>query len=72
MRNVQGLSKLLLTEGEHENAFKFSSISEFLRNPSFYFHVLLMGGRGPYSIFVIFQGNFGQSLIDITSLLWNE
>lgn len=27
LRNVQGLSKLLLTEDEQENAFKFSSIS---------------------------------------------
>lgn len=27
VRNVQGLSKLLLTEDEHEKAFKFSSIS---------------------------------------------
>lgn len=31
-----------------------------------------MGGRGPYSIVAIFQGNFEQSLISITSLLWNE
>ena len=31
-----------------------------------------MGGRGPYSIFAIFQGSFEQSLIGVASLLWNE
>lgn len=73
VRNVQALSKLLLTSGEHKNTNTNSAASPSLSGALvliLIFHWWEDECHIPF--FAIFQGNFEQNPIAATSLLWNE